>query len=604
MSKAQKNDYLGSLINDIVMDSSCDAIDDGIADIITFCEDSRYLDMAGQSPPMSLWPMQKIVLKLFYRGSRGNEHLVLTEDERRELLDISENEELDYDETQGGFRQILEKYDRGNPHNTLLLVMGRRSSKTLMVSIIAAYEAYKLIELGNPHKYFSERGVEITAGKPIAILNVAVSAKQAYDPLFLEIESRITRSPYFTDKVNYSACTKGTIYLLTESDREEMKRRKAENIDIPVDGSIVLMSGHSNSNSLRGKAAICVLFDEFAHFIQTDGRTSGDESLRALSPSVKQFGVEGRVVLLSDPKGRDGQFWKLFQLSQERAKAPDERDMLDEYSQPKLKDDSILALQIPTWCMNPTPDLSKESLLKERAKDSVGFACTYGARFMGEEGTAYFDERRITECIDVGATATEMGDPRHVYYIHLDPATSSHNYALCMVHAVTYINRYQEVRRKVFVDLLKFWQPSQNGPVCIADVERTIKELCRRFTVGTVTFDQWQSAQTIQNLQAIGIRAYETRFVGSYIRAIYGELKTLVNNGDLVMYPNQQLIGELKNLQYKILKSGFSRFFDKNSEYPSDDCCDALAGAVYRALNVHSAAKLPQSVVVYTGGRI
>jgi hypothetical protein len=173
-----------------------------------------------------------------------------------------------------------------------------------------------------------------------------------------------------------------------------------------------------------------------------------------------------------------------------------------------------------------------------------------------------------------------------------------------MVHAVTYINKFQEIRRKVFVDLVKFWQPSSKGNVCIAEVERAIKDLCRRFTVGTVTFDQWQSAQTIQNLQAIGIKAYETRFVGSYIRAIYGELKTLINNGDLVLYPHQQLIGELKHLQYKILKSGFARFFDKNSEYPSDDCCDALAGAVYRALNVQMATRLPQSVVVHTGGRI
>jgi len=71
-----------------------------------------------------------------------------------------------------------------------------------------------------------------------------------------------------------------------------------EGIHIPVEGSIVLKSGHSNSASLRGQAAICILFDEFAHFMTSTGKQSGDEVYNALVPSVKQFGVDGKVVLL------------------------------------------------------------------------------------------------------------------------------------------------------------------------------------------------------------------------------------------------------------------------------------------------------------------
>jgi hypothetical protein len=599
-----ENNFLGSLIDDIVSEAETGSPEESIVDIITFCEHVEFLNMVGQNPPMKLWPMQKIVLKLFYRGSRGNEHINLTEEERQIMDDIANTESLDYDSNNGGFRQITEKYDRGNLHNTLLLVMGRRSSKTLMVSIIAAYEAYKLVELKNPHEYYTNKGVEIAAGKPIAILNVAVSATQAYDPLFLEIEARITRSNYFRDKVNYQACKKGTIYLLTDADREEIRRREREGITLKVDGSIVLMSGHSNSNSLRGKASIAILFDEFAHFIQTDGRTSGDEAYRALVPSTRQFGADGRIVLLSDPKGKEGMFWKLFQMSTERTLDPNGEDLLDDNGIYIPKDDKILALQIPTWRMNPTPDLSRKVLEREeKNKDPISFACTYGARFMGEEGAKFFDETRLTNCIDFSAGPVEFGDPKHVYYIHLDPATTSHNYALAMVHPVTFTNRFGEIKRKVFLDLLKFWRPSEEGPVDINDVQRTIIDLCRRFRVVSVTFDQWQSAQTIQNLKAARINAYETKFVTGFITAIYGEMKTLINLGDLVLYPNRQLIGEMKCLKYKILRSGFKRFFDDQSEFPSDDCCDAVAGAVYQSLHAQFKQSLPRGGLVWTGGR-
>lgn len=593
---SKRNDFLSSLIEQVATSAELEAArDKQVVDIITFCESKHYLDLLNQDPPLSLWPMQKIVLKMFYRGTRGNEHLKLDESEIEYLRDIAKNENLDYDEAQGGFNQVIDKYGRGTIFTTLLLIMGRRSSKTLMVSLIAAYEAYKLLETpeGNPHKYYG-----LSPDKPIAILNVAVSAEQAYDPLFLEIESRLSRSPYFIDKINPRVDKKGQLHLLTEADKRENARRLERGNKRLVDGSIVLISGHSNSNSLRGKAAICVLFDEIAHFIDGAGRLAGDSAYNALTPSVKQFGKDGRIVLLSDPSGKDGIFWKLFQMSQEQVKDESEQAVMQDGS-PLYNHDYILALQLPTWRMNPSPDLTKEVLLKEeQPKNPLGFLSTWGARFTGEEGTNFFDDRKIENCIDHRLQPVLRGDPRYVYHIHLDPATTSHNYALVMTHAVTYTNKFQEVKRKIFVDLVKFWTPTEDGPVNIMEVEKAIFELCRRFNVASVTFDQWNSAQTIQRLKAKGINAKETKFTTSYINAIYGELKSIVNMEDLVLYPHHHLIGEMKHLKYKILRSGFQRFFDKESSFPSDDCCDALAGSAYMALHKQVTKKLPRSTLV------
>jgi len=560
-----------------------------VVDVITFCEHKDYLNFDGQSPPIRLWPLQKILLKMFYRGTPGNEHAELTEDEIEVLKKIGREEDLDYDQDKGGFLQIIDKYRRFAPFKTLLLVMGRRSSKTFLVSIIAAYEAYKLLECpeGNPQKYY-----DMPPDKPIAIVNVATSQDQAYDPLFIEIESRIARSSYFMDKIGPSA-RKGEIRLLTEADKKEIEARKNKGIDLPIEGSVQLISGHSNSASIRGKASIVILFDEFAHFLNSSGRNSGDEVYNALNPSTQQFGSDGKIIILSDPKGKEGMFWKLFCLSQEQRKR-------DDGTIEHLNDD-ILAVQFPTWRINPGKDFTKDVLEKQhKHKDPLDFLGSWAARFSGESGAKFFDSRKIDECVDFKLQEARKGDPRYSYFVHLDPATTSHNYALCVVHVVTLTNNIREVKRQVVVDIIKAWRPSEAGPVDISAVEKYIRELPRRgFRVASVTFDAWQSAQTISNLKKYGLNAFETPFNTGYIIDAYGELKTLVNQGDMVLYPDELLVGEMKNVLYKIVGRGFARMFDTKSEYPSDDCCDALAGASYQALHYHVNQGLPRSALAY-----
>lgn len=559
-----------------------------LVDVITFCENEKYLNFLGQDPPLKLWPMQRIVLKMFYRGTRGNEHLELDDHELETLEEIARQEDLDYIEEYGGFRQVIEKYKRRVLHNILVLVMGRRSSKTLMVSIIAAYEAYRLLETpdGNPHRFYG-----MSPDKPIAILNVAVSEAQAYDPLFLEIRSRLARSPYFSDKINHEASTSSVIYLLTDNDKRENAKREKRGMSIRVDGSVVLKSGHSNSASLRGQAAICILFDEFAHFMSSTGKQSGDEVYNALTPSVQQFGVDGKIVLLSDPRGKEGMFWRLFQMSQDRELVRD-----GEYRQ---LNDEILAIQLPTWRMNPSKDFSREHLERtKRPQDPVAFSTSYAARFVGEMGDRYFDERRIEEATDLGWREPVQGDPKYRYFIHLDPATTSHNYGLCLCHVVTLTNRHGEVRRRVVVDTVRFWAPDKSGPVSINEVEKYIRDLCRRFNVAQVSFDVWQSAQTMENLALSGIRTKLTPYNTTYIMDIYTELRNLLNEGNLSIPPIKQLRGEMKNLMYKILARGIKKMPNPKSEFPTDDCVDALAGAAFQALHSTVQNSLPKAMFV------
>ena len=53
--------------------------DSEIVDVITFCEDSRYLDLPSSN--FHLYLSQKVMLKTFYIGTRGNENLKLNQEE-------------------------------------------------------------------------------------------------------------------------------------------------------------------------------------------------------------------------------------------------------------------------------------------------------------------------------------------------------------------------------------------------------------------------------------------------------------------------------------------------------------------------------------------
>ena len=101
-----------------------------IPSIEEFIDSEDYLGLPFRTPqPIKLFPMQRIALKAFYRGTEGNENLSLTEDEIQMCKDVG----LD-DEDNGDF---LEKYESGNLFTEMVLVWGRRSGKDFVISVLA-----------------------------------------------------------------------------------------------------------------------------------------------------------------------------------------------------------------------------------------------------------------------------------------------------------------------------------------------------------------------------------------------------------------------------------------------------------------------------------
>jgi hypothetical protein len=121
------------------------------------------------------------------------------------------------------------------------------------------------------------------------------------------------------------------------------------------------------AKGLRGAGNIVVILDEVAHFTDA-GQSGADAVYNAVVPSTSAFSpkdpkdsrvpigeVEGRVILISSPLGKQGMFYKLFQIGMGSSEAAK----------------NMLCVQAPTWEVNPTVPASEFE--KHYQKDATVF---------------------------------------------------------------------------------------------------------------------------------------------------------------------------------------------------------------------------------------
>lgn len=594
----KKKNMVGNFIQDIKSDIISINVHKKIPDIMTFVESPEWLALPYHpTNPINLFPLQKIMLKAFYKGTVGNEDICLTEEEMK----LCENLGLD-DPERGGF---LQNYNNGEMKRELILVWGRRSGKDFCSSIIASYEAMKLLECegGDPYRLY-----EISSANTINILTVANSSTQA-NIAFSEIRERILSSPYFKDKISKDGMTAQAIYLLTPKDKEDNKIFKERGLPLKK-GSVGVIVGHSNSDTLLGMGCIVLILDEVASYKMTGGASSGDRIYSALTPTVqtyvrkvylrdengdivkadngqpiiKERHYDGKVISISSPKGKEGKFYELF------------RDTLSVASR--------LSLRLATWEVNPSH--TRETLReKDNALSDSEFNMEYGAEFSGTGMEQFFTEEQIKNLfIGHNLRLRDIGEPGKVYFMHIDPATSSHNYALVIVHKEHFFDKNTNKSDYfIIVDHIKYWIPI-NGPLDVNAISEYIIGLKRKFHFGLVTYDQWSSLESIIKLRKAGIPNKLTRFTNSYKVTIYKELENLVNAKKIIIPKEEKsilLYKEMIEIQRRFTATGFKVLPKKDGDgVKSDDILDCLAGACYTAVEKQY-TKLPCSKTVEFG---
>ncbi|GAH65282.1 unnamed protein product, partial [marine sediment metagenome] len=271
--------------------------------------------------------------------------------------------------------------------------------------------------------------------------------------------------------------------------------------------------GHSNSDSLLGKSIFVLILDEVASYKNTSSSQSGERIYAALTPSLTTFVrdvevknedgsivhkkvYDSKMVSISSPRGQEGIFYNLFK---ETKNVP-----------------TRLTCRLQTWVVNPNLDEESLRTTSTHMTEEM-FQMEFGAEFSGTAGENFFPREIVENCFVRSMQFREIGEPGKVYFAHLDPATTSHNYALVVVHKEFFI--HPETRKSdyfIVVDHIKYWQPGIGRPIKEEEVDEYVIGLRRRFYLGLVTYDQWNSAASIKKLRRNGIPSKKTAFNKRY----------------------------------------------------------------------------------------
>lgn len=538
-------------------------------DIVTFCEHPYYLDQP-------LHTVERFVLKVYYGlplDGKTKDLLIRSYPFDEEGKLFTEVEYAEYLIKQK--RTNLLKANDYEAALELILVCGRRSGKTFIASVVSSYEAYKLIVKGNPQKYYG-----LPQGEEIRITNIANAVDQALI-LAKATQNRILNSKWFIPYIDVDK-TQNEIRLRTKKDLELLKEEiRIHGKQIDRHSSILISSLPCTARSARGGTVIVAILDEFAHFVDNNGNRSGSTIYEALTPSIANFGLDGKILCLSSPYTKSGIFFDIYLDSLGRLDD-------DEGDQNKRM------FQLPTWEMNET--ITFGYLDSEKRRNAESFDRELGASFATVISGFFRYPERVDRCV-ISEHETKSPTGQFSYYIAVDPSANNHGYAMAMVHPE---QRYKDVESKgriiqkretiVKLDRWMVWEltdPEFEGLEYIDEnvVHEYIEKLIQKFKIVKIVYDQFDSTAAVLKWRKMGINSMKTPFSRGYNMKIYNTLKTLVYESRLELFNNERGIKEVKSLQEKkVGKRQFVIQAPKMGEVVTDDMADVLANAAYIAL--------------------
>lgn len=467
-----------------------------------------------------------------------------------------------------GEQEGIDYYNRYTV-NEVICQLGKGSGKDHVSRVSLAYISYLLHCLRDPLEYFGK-----ASGVYIDLVNLAVNAKQAQQVFFDPLKNLLLASPWAND-VGFEPRVQEIFWF---------------------DRPVRMFSGHSEAEGWEGYEVLTVVLDEISAF-KTDVELKGQLRNKGSASEIydmarasitSRFPSVGKVVLLSFPRFK-GDFIQQRYKSVIDDLAEHGGVMLDEKlgNRGGYREAQSWALKAATWEVNPTRH--KEEFENEFRRDPI----MARARFMCEPPEmvdAYFRDPESVRAafrfkqppIDEEGRFREWftGSDDHPRYIHVDLGLKRDRAAICMVHSPGFkqIKTLGGVENLpvIEMDYIQSWKAEDNSEIPFAAIRSTITELTRRFTVVSVTFDQWNSADMIQSLRALNINAD----LHTVAKKDYDTLSTAIYDGRLRGYWNEILV-EDELLKLKLINN-------TKVDHPttgSKDLADSVAGATFMCVS-------------------
>lgn len=494
----------------------------------------NIIDFSLEILELDLWFRQKFILKIFY-------NLPIDEDEKEEIIWLKENKGL-----------IIPENYQFITFKELIIIAGRRASKSLMAALIAAYELYRILNLYNPQRFYGQ-----VPGTTIYVLHVAAEEKQA-EQVQDYLKNFLHNSTWFDPYVEN--IKEREIRFLTQFDKDNNYEK----------GTIRVYSLTSNSSSIAGRGAKVVILDEIARMMDTTGRSSGQQIYDALTPSVKTYKDEGKIINISSPRQEGGILYDLKEKSQ--------------------RIDSMICFEYASWELNQ--DLTEEDFADEFDKNPEMAQMEFGAKF-GKTINRAFSWDKIDKIIQPGTSIRYRGERDRNYVICCDPATkSAERYGIAWLHA-----EMIDDDKFIFIDGLKYYQAKiwknkhgmrQVEEVDLDEADNFVIALVRDLkTIYGVFYDQGKSTASIQKLKKKGIRAKETTFTNKYKTILFNDTQAILNQERLKAYEYdpQNAIGlfidEFKCIEREITGDIIKIHHPPVGRVKTDDLYDAVSNAIH-----------------------
>ena len=461
----------------------------------------------------------------------------------------------------------IQKIQNTGLHETIAIEVGEThiianeivTHNSVMASVIANYQTYRLVKMDNPQDYFG-----FPLGQQIAVTTVATTDEQA-STLFDMIKSRSVNCSFLKDRIENK--TQSYFNLKTDDD---IRRGSSP--------SVKLLCGGASSASLRGKNNLVVIFDEAAFFMQ-GVKNSGQQIYNALTPSIASFTHDGRgqgrIMLLSSPFSKSGLFY-------------------NKYRQSFQDDQNMLMYQMYTAMVNPMVDSA--FLRSEYKKNKESFMCEFGAQF-SDNISCWITEQELRQAIiDNSCQSKKIGQRGKVYYMGIDYGGKTDGTAICIVHKegqqifLDYADVFFSGSSDVWQATNGFYQNTSKQftgyeVLPIGGIADKIKKLCDDFLIVDGWFDQFNGYGLLEALKERGLGQFRLQAMSAGLNTQMFQLsKMLIKGGYLKLFNHPVLIPQLITLQEEKNGGQISVASPRVMGF-HDDISDAFCRAVWSCYN-------------------
>lgn len=478
------------------------------------------------------------------------------------------------------FNRIDKFYDTNVPeyHNYIGNgILNHNSGKDSISAIAMTRMIYVLLSYKNPQLYFG--GLDKTS--PIDFVNIARSSHQAKNVYFMYLKNMVKKKSFWK--------------YFGEPDILQQAIRFPKNI--------TCYSGHSKGESLEGYSPFMYILDEISAFPGIDELKVSSKNLRGSITSAEY--IDG--ILNSSMTSRFPNTGIGILLSYPRY----QNDPIQQAYNAGLKESYTYVDKGSTWEVNLSK--KKEDFKKDFDKNNEDAMAKYCCEPMAIESAYIKDKQAILEMFDpyrdnpiVDLEANKYKDffkpLGTIYSIHVDLALTKDSCGFVMGHLGDSIVKHKCGRCGVYtkkgdktclncgasetdfkeehlptveIDLIEKISPPHKGEIEISDIVKKIVHLKDTGFNLFVTFDQYQSASSIQILKSNKIDA--ERISVDRTPEAYETLKELIYDRRIQAYEHDDLKTELEWI-----------IFDgkKVDHLPnkSKDIADALAGVCFNLI--------------------